>query len=350
MYRGLLGAILVNIMRISLILFSILLFLPVARSHGQTAMMDAYLSSVMVHGYKANGGLAYGSGVVVDHNQVLTNCHTFRETAKAWVSRGDESYRILSVKADPWHDLCLLETDGLNVKPARIGKNDALTKSQNVISIGHSSGVPIPLTSNGTIKALYHMDHGKVIRTNARFTLGASGSGLFDTEGNLIGINTFKTGGRDAYYYAVPIEWLTELRTQHVETHLPVTGKAFWEETDPIAIPYFLQIANPKLNENWIELEKISSRWVEAESNNSDAWYEYGLANEMLGHLDRAEEAYRRSIELDDRNTDALFRTGLIAASKGDQHAAYAISMKLHQINKNLAAEYRKALDCLPNC
>ena len=43
-------------------------------------LMDAFLSVVMIRGYNATGGLAYGSGVVVADNKVITNCHALRAT------------------------------------------------------------------------------------------------------------------------------------------------------------------------------------------------------------------------------------------------------------------------------
>ena len=172
-------------------------------------LMGSFLSVVMIRGYNEAGGLAFGSGVVVGENQVITNCHVLRRTKQPWVSQGEETYSVTSVKADHWHDLCLVTTFGtLPNKPAILGKSTDLKKGQEVIAIGHSNGVPAPLTSAGNVKSTYDLDQGKVILSSAQFRMGASGSGLFDTEGRLVGINTFKTSGRNSYYYALPIEWL----------------------------------------------------------------------------------------------------------------------------------------------
>ncbi len=337
-------------MRYLLVLLATCSLVPSAYAYDRTKLLESFFSSVMVRGYKFDGGLAYGSGVVVGKNKVLTNCHTFRETEKAWVSRGEDSYKIVSVQANRWHDLCLLKIEDLDVEPVRIGSANSLKKGDEVVSIGHSSGVPTPLTSNGTIKSLFEMDEGKIIRTNAKFALGASGSGLFDSEGRLVGINTFKTGGRNAYFYVLPIEWLAELETRETETAFPIKGDAFWEGIVPDTMPYFLQIAKPQLTEDWNGLEDIATRWVKAQPDNSNAWFELGMASEKLGkHVD-ADKAYRKSLELDAGNTDALFRIGLMAAANGNQQEAYAISMELNSINKNVAAEYRKALDCQSSC
>lgn len=304
----------------------------------------------MVRGYKTDGGLAYGSGVVVGENKVLTNCHTFRETDQAWVSRGEDTFNIVSVQANRWHDLCLLKTEGLNVDPVKIGAANSLKKGQPVISIGHSSGVPTPLTSNGTVKSLFEMNKGNVMRTTARFALGASGSGLFDDEGRLIGINTFKTGGRNAYFYALPIEWLAELKTREVETKFPIQGDAFWEGFVPDSMPYFLQIAKPEITEDWDDLEKVAARWTRAEPANTNAWYELGLAQEKLGKKAEAEKAYRKSVKLDAMNTDSLFRLGIIASEKGDTTEINNISVTLNDIDKIIAAEFNKMVNCPTTC
>jgi serine protease Do len=337
-------------MRYFLLLIAVISYLPSAYAYDREKLLGSLFSSVMIRGYKTDGGLAYGSGVIVGENKVLTNCHTFRQTRQAWVSRGEDSYNIVSVQANRWHDLCLLKTEGLQVTPVKIGNADSLKKGQPVISIGHSSGVPTPLTSNGAVKSLFEMDNGNVIRTTARFALGASGSGLFDDEGRLIGINTFKTGGRNAYFYALPIEWLTELETREAETKFPIQGDAFWEGIVPGSMPYFLQIAGPEINENWKALAEVANRWIEAEPGNSDAWYELGFANEKMGNKAEAEKAYRKSVVLDDMNTDSLFRIGVLASEKGDTAEMHAINVALLGIDENIAAEFSKAVGCPTSC
>ena len=47
-----------------------------------------------------NAGLAYGSGVVVAKDKVITNCHVLRKTKSPWVSYGDSSFPVTGVQAD----------------------------------------------------------------------------------------------------------------------------------------------------------------------------------------------------------------------------------------------------------
>lgn len=315
----------------------------------QQKILSAMQTVVMVRGYNDTGGLSYGSGVVVGENKVMTNCHIFRSTKQPWVARGEDTYNIASVQADRWHDLCLLTMVSIPFKAAVIGKGADLKRGQEVLSIGHSNGVPSPLTSAGAIKSTYDFEGGNVIRSNAPFRMGASGSGIFNFEGELIGINTFKTPGKVAYFYSLPIEWLSNLEKLPVETVFPIVGKAFWEEDDDKK-PFFMQIAIPEINEDWPKLGLIAQKWIDADPKNSDAWYELGSSHENLNKIDEAERAYKQSVLLDANNTDSLFRLGVIAKSKDDIASMHDINTAIAKIDPALADEYSRMMGCSKEC
>ena len=336
-------------MRYVFLLIATLGFLPSAYALDRVMLMDSFFSIVLIHAYNDSGGLATGSGVVVAPNKVLTNCHIFRQTKQPWVARSEDTYTISSVQADRWHDLCLVTADLPGFTPAKIGKVNNMKKGSEIVAIGHSGGSHVPLTSLGTVKSLYDMDGGKIIRTTARFALGASGSGLFDAEGRLIGINTFKTVGKEAYYYAVPVEWVSKLEKLPEETVFPIIGKAFWEE-DEATKPYFLRVAVPEIQEDWPKLAEVATSWTQAQPKNTEAWYEVGLANEKMGRLAEAEVAYRKSVALDAGNTDSLFRIGIMASEKGDKKEVHAITLALLDIDKSIADKFSEAAGCKDQC
>jgi len=312
-------------------------------------LMNSFLSVVMIRGYNEAGGLAFGSGVVVGDNQVVTNCHVIRRTKQPWVSQGEDTFSVTAVKADRWHDLCLLTTFGMPHKAVPLGKSTDLKKGQEVIAIGHSNGVPAPLTSAGVVKSTYDLDQGKVILSSAQFRMGASGSGLFDTEGRLVGINTFKTSGRNSFYYALPVEWLNSLKNKPTETNLPITGIALWEEEEDKK-PIFLQVAIPMIKEDWKKLFDVANEWINKEKNNAEAWFELGFANEHLNNLSEAEKAYRQSTKLDNQNTDALLRLGFIAKTKEDKNEIKNIQEQISKINPELLEDYYQLVGCTKTC
>lgn len=315
----------------------------------QQNLMKVFFSVVLVRGYDQNGGLSYGSGVVVGENKVVTNCHVLRSTNKAWVSQAEDAYPVDSVQADPKHDLCLLNIDKLPLKPVEPGNTSSLGKGAEVVSIGHSSGSPSPMTSGGQVKSIYAYDGGNIIRTNARFSLGASGSPLFDGRGRLIAINTFKTPGRYAYFYAMPVEWIKDLEKLPTQKNLPISGQAFWELAEDQK-PFFMQVALPHLNNNWTRLSEISRQWLKAEPDNPEAWYELGAAQEGLGQNEDAQKSYRMATSIDPRHADALFRLGVFASKRGDSAEAHQVSLILAQIDPEMAASFNDAMGCKQNC
>ncbi|MDD2833606.1 MAG: trypsin-like peptidase domain-containing protein [Methylotenera sp.] len=336
-------------MRSALLFLITLTYISPALALDQAKILKSLQSVVMIRGYNSNGGLAYGSGVVIAKDKVVTNCHIFRTTKKPWIARGEDSYEIINVQADRWHDLCLVSAHALPFTPAPIGNSNLIKRGQEVLSIGHSNGVPSPLTSAGAIKTSYDFDGGKVIRSSAKFTMGASGSGIFDLEGNLLGINTFKTPGRPAYFYSLPIEWISQLEKLPVETQFPITGKTFWEEDD-LQKPFFMQIAIPELSQDWLKLAEVAKRWIDLDPNNTEAWYELGVAQESLGQLEEAKGAYHQSILLDSGNSDALFRLGAIAQIQGDTEGLNKANVAIATIDENLAKEFNKMLNCNFKC
>ena len=315
-----------------LLLLTLLIHTPFAGAFDRAALLKAFGSIVMVRGYTESGSLAYGSGVIVGKGEVITNCHVLRRTEAPWVSQGEDSYSIIDIRIDTWHDLCLLNVHNLNKNPISIGSSKDLVKGQSLAAIGHSSGAPVPLTSGGYVVSTYEYNKGKIILSSAKFRLGASGSGLFDMKGNLVGINTFKTTGYGSYY-AMPIDWLSDLRKKNRQTKFLVKGKALWEE-DEDKKPYFLQIAIPKVTKKWIKNEK----------QNSEAWYEHGFAHERLLNFEGALNAYNKSIDLDKNNSDSLYRSALLYSKNGDSNKAKKIQRDLLLIDEAKGLELKSLL------
>lgn len=336
-------------MRGFILLAALMSFVQTASALDQQKVLASLQSVVMIRGYTESGGVSYGSGVVVGENKVITNCHIFRSTKQPWISRGEDTYTITSVQADRYHDLCLVEAPGLPLKPVPLGKAADIKRGQEVLAIGHSNGVPNPLTSAGAVKTTYEFDGGRVIRSSAKFLMGASGSGIFDLQGNLLGINTFKTPGRPAYFYSLPVEWLANLEKQPVETKFPITGKAFWEEDDSNK-PFFMQMAIPELSGDWPKLAQVAEKWLAIDPKNTDAWYELGFAHENLSKNDEAKKAYEQSIALDPNNTDSLMRLGVLAQSAGDKESVRNINLAISSISKELGEEFSQMVGCSSDC
>ncbi len=139
-----------------------------------------------------------GSGVIVRPNVVATNCHVVDEGGdisvyKASNRRVDTETSLTAVirHSDTEQDFCLLEVDGLWGVPATIRKYETLRVGENVYSLGAPQGLDLSLSA-GLVSQLRKIDGYQVVQTDAAISPGSSGGGLFDRDGNLVGITTFK--------------------------------------------------------------------------------------------------------------------------------------------------------------
>ena len=147
-----------------------------------------------------------GSGVVISPDgYVLTNTHVVEKASKITVTlSGGEEYNAEVVGIDKTSDLALLLLEGENFPYAQLGDSDGLIVGEWVIALGNPfelfSISNQPTASVGIISA-NHMDFGmqkesgrvlqNMIQTDAAINPGNSGGPLVNSNGEVIGINTF---------------------------------------------------------------------------------------------------------------------------------------------------------------
>ena len=147
-----------------------------------------------------------GSGVVISPDgYVLTNTHVVENASKISVTlSGGDEYDAEVIGFDKTSDLALLLLNGNNFPFAEMGDSDDLIIGEWVIALGNPfelfSVSNQPTASVGIISA-NHMDFGmqkesgrvlqNMMQTDAAINPGNSGGPLVNTEGKVIGINTF---------------------------------------------------------------------------------------------------------------------------------------------------------------
>ena len=158
-----------------------------------------------------------GSGVVVAKEYVMTNYHVVEgaSSLEVAVDREGQSdpdlFSATVAASDEDLDVAVLYVPGLDLEPVALGDSDALQVGDLVFNIGNPIGFNKTVTA-GIISALNreistdtHTDrYGRttevintMIQTDAAINSGNSGGGMFDLNGQLIGIPTLKyTGSR----------------------------------------------------------------------------------------------------------------------------------------------------------
>ncbi len=159
------------------------------------------------------GALSQGSGVVIGPERIITSCHVLAKAERLRVERGNVSYGATLEFPDTERDLCQLLVRELRAPPVPILGTSALRIGQRVYAIGAPVGLELTM-SDGLISSLRGPD-GKapLIQTTAPMSSGSSGGGLFDSEGNLVGIATFGLASTKIQNinFAVPAEWIREV-------------------------------------------------------------------------------------------------------------------------------------------
>jgi serine protease Do len=170
-------------------------------------------SVVRINVASASGApVATGSGVVIGPGSVITNCHVALRGDLLEVKLADAAYSATVEVANEDRDLCLLSVSGLSAPAVSLGTVDSVRVGQRVYAVGAPQGLDLTI-SDGIVSALRESQGSKVIQTSAPVSPGSSGGGLFDTAGRMIGVVTFQTKAGQNLNFAVPADWVGEMRT-----------------------------------------------------------------------------------------------------------------------------------------
>ena len=156
----------------------------------------------------------FGSGVLVDSTGVIvTNFHVVQDEPSATITlaNGDTYDDVGVIAADPKRDLVLLNIKGFELPSAEMGDSDGLVIGQDVYALGAPQRLALTISEGIVSGRRDHSDGYNIIQTTAPISPGSSGGGLFDQDGLLIGITTFKYEDGESLNFAVPINYVRDM-------------------------------------------------------------------------------------------------------------------------------------------
>ncbi len=190
---------------------------PATRS-AEDVFTQVSMSVARVNALDGSGRTAMvGSGVVVARGAVITNCHVVSRASAVQVKLGSDLHSGSVEVADEELDLCRLSVPGLDVPAVQVGAVGALRTGQRVYAIGAPQGLDLTI-SEGIVSSLREVPGGTVIQTTAPVSRGSSGGGLFDASGRLVGIVTFQHRYGQNLNFALPADWIGEMRSRRSST------------------------------------------------------------------------------------------------------------------------------------
>ncbi len=302
-------------------------------------LYDLKQSMVKIGTTTKSGGHGFGTGVAVSKDHVVTNCHVLGNANGISISKWGTEYPAESLQADWKHDLCILKVQYADLKPIAMADSSKLNYEQQVISISMPNDSPAPFVALSTVKALYAFDNEQVVRTQAAFAIGASGSPVFDYDGKLIAISTFKSPGKNAYYYNMPINMVRALLLTESVPLDSIHAAPFWDAAENDR-PFFMQVVLPYQNNRWQDVQTIAKNWVTKEPISAEAWYYLGKSTQNLADMDSAKMFFNKALNLQPNHPATLQAIAQIAHIEGKLGEAEKIRGILKDINPQLLEEF----------
>lgn len=148
---------------------------------------------------------ALGAGIILsDDGYVVTNAHVAENTDKITVITTDnEEYPAELIGLDDKTDIALLKVENpLNFKPAQFADSDLVRTGNSVFAIGNPFGLGNSVSA-GIISAkerdIEKGPYDNFLQTDTTINQGNSGGPLFNTDGEVVGMNTaiFSTDGNN---------------------------------------------------------------------------------------------------------------------------------------------------------
>ena len=179
-----------------------------------------------------------GSGVIISSDgYILTCAHVVDGASTITVTIGDKDYTATLVGEDTTSDIAVIKIDADGLTPATVGDSDSLKVGQSVMAVGNplgelggtvTGGMISALNRSVTIQGSSSVNTMSLIQMDASVSPGNSGGGLFNMNGELVGIVNAKSSSSDAegLGFAIPINDAIKVAQELLENGY-VTGRPY---------------------------------------------------------------------------------------------------------------------------
>ena len=142
-------------------------------------------------------------------NVIVTNDHVVRDNRKVVVDGEKiEKQLVKVVFSDPKHDLAFLEAPEVHEMPAvdlGVGKEIEVKAGDPVLAIGHPFGLKFISTQGIISNTLHEQNDLNYWLHDAALNPGNSGGPLVNSDGHVIGVNTFIVKDGNTIGFALPV-------------------------------------------------------------------------------------------------------------------------------------------------
>jgi hypothetical protein len=232
-----------------------------------------------------NTATGNGSGVIVDDSGVIaTNYHVIEDSSNVSIElqNGDVYQNIGVISVDQIKDIALLKIDGFDLPTVEFGNSNNVAVGEDVLVMGAPRGME-QTVSRGIVSAIRDPGEGyRLIQTDAAISPGSSGGGMFNLEGELVGLTVSYLEDAQNINFVIPINYVRGMfstQTQYPLSDLAQnigvgngntsSGSSFTELDDLMsAINERVEGAFEKKGDNWYLVDDSYLLWARVISEN----------------------------------------------------------------------------------
>jgi S1-C subfamily serine protease len=341
----------------------------------EQAIQDDLKAVATLEVFDRNKPLGQGSGFFITPSGVLvTNFHVIKGATKVIAHLPSGAYYLYrSLRAyDEKADIAVLQFDARETPSIKgFGDSDSIKIGDEVYALGTPNGLEATYSAGTISNPSRQVDGQTFIQFSAPISPGSSGGGLFDLDGEVIGITAatanIRTGPQAGLAQnlnlAVPVNRVKstlnpeggyELQRDSPGYYYSLgnlaDNKRQWDRAiqlyakalsvDPNYTDAYMGLAGDYYEEGDYRQE-VSNYEKAAISNpgNADAWYYLGTAYEDVGEFDDAVVAYNKALMINPAYKDALHDLSLVYIATGNTKKARGLLSRLMAADRGWGKE-----------
>ncbi len=188
---------------------------------------------------KISQPLGYGSGFIIDDETIVSNVHVIEGCSSAYVLlNGQEKKYSVSgyVAIDKTNDLVILKVSGLYGTNLPLGSETFPEIGEKIYSVGNPKGLNGTF-SEGIISGIRDLTTNQILQITAPISPGSSGGPVLNSAGQVVGIAFASFTSGQNLNFAIPVKYLSNLKSKIGTLTLLSTVKAQAKTTSTTSIP-----------------------------------------------------------------------------------------------------------------